>query len=1072
MTKRFARGQRVFAFFMALLMVVLSMPMNALTTVANAVTTNSDGYIEVRTIEDLYNIRDDLTANYILMNDIDLTEATALGGDWDFMGNGWNPIGSDDVYSNLPFSGIFNGNGHSIVGMRIDISSLPSGSSTVCAGLFSNVTGTVKNLVLTGGSVSYLKDEVFYVGSVAGTTSGTIENCHNTMDLSGQAGPYDFVNGYVGGFSGYAYESAVIRLCSNSGTITSKSTSSNITATGIGNVDNYAGGIVGKSETNAKIFQCYNEGDVTASGNARKHNYGYDNYSDAYSAGISNGGKVTESYNAGTVLSTSEIRANFYAYGIGGKAIRCYNVGIVTGSSLARYAISSECTNSYYLAGTGTSSDGATSLTETQMKIQSMYKGFDFENVWVLNPYANHPYPQLRDNIQDLSESAELVSIIALPAKTEYFTGDTLDFTGAMVKVVYVSGREEIVDITNDIVSGFDMNTVGEQSVTVTVAGASDTYTINVVQRPVVESISVISPPSKTQFAIGTAFVFSGAKVLISYVGGITEEKAISYTDTTGGNINHIGKQTITYTFGGKSTTFEVEVLGITLDKIVLTSLPTKLSYLEGQELDLAGMVVTAVMNNGFESTVGEGYTVSGYATAPGTHTVTVTYLEKTASFEVTVAQKKMTSLVLNTLPDKMEYISGQAFDESGMQVIATYDNGDVVVVEDYTVSGFDATPGIKNVVITLDGKSVSFSVKVIARVITEFHLAALPTKLDYIEYDSLDITGLKVEATYNDGVTEEITDYALAGFSSKPGTHTISVAYEGFVKSFEVNVIPRALVDVKVTAPQKVTYYLGDEFDPAGMVVKACYNNGQEITVDDYQMIGFDSSTPGAKEIAVTYGGISRSFAVAVQEKSVIETGGNMIVGNLIGRLGETVEVPVSVTKNTGLAGFTHTIKFNAANLKFVSAAMENGFENGTVIVNDEKVQSGEITVLWFAGSDVAEDGVVYNLTFEILETAQDGNTEITISFDGNDTGNVSGENVLFGTVNGFVEIRSYWLGDLTGDREYHMADLLQLAQYVSGKAMTLTEKQKLSADVNEDNFIDIHDVILLQQWILVAGA
>ena len=50
-------------------------------------------------------------------------------------------------------------------------------------------------------------------------------------------------------------------------------------------------------------------------------------------------------------------------------------------------------------------------------------------------------------------------------------------------------------------------------------------------------------------------------------------------------------------------------------------------------------------------------------------------------------------------------------------------------------------------------------------------------------------------------------------------------------------------------------------------------------------------------------------------------------------------------------------------------------------------------------------------------------------------------------------------------------MVDLLQLAQYVSGKEMTLTEKQLLSADVNEDTVIDIHDVIMLQQWIIAAG-
>ena len=103
------------------------MPMNAIAVEQASV--NEDGYIEVRTIQDLYNVRLDLTANYILMNDIDLTAATAKGGDYDYGGRGWNPIGSNDVYAGGEFSGIFDGNGHKITGMRIEYSSanVPSG---------------------------------------------------------------------------------------------------------------------------------------------------------------------------------------------------------------------------------------------------------------------------------------------------------------------------------------------------------------------------------------------------------------------------------------------------------------------------------------------------------------------------------------------------------------------------------------------------------------------------------------------------------------------------------------------------------------------------------------------------------------------------------------------------------------------------------------------------------------------------------------------------------------------------------------------------------------------------------
>jgi len=264
---------------------------------------NEDGYIEIYTIEDLYNVRLNLTANYILMNDIDLTEATAKGGDWDYGGRGWNPIGSNDIYSNGAFSGIFDGNGHSIIGMRINVTSLPIGiGSSVYVGLFANVAGTVKNLTITGGSVYYYRNLAFYVGSVAGFTNGTIENCHNVTPISGKASSID-KTGYVGGIVGYASSSAVIKNCSNKGTIKAE------TYTSTDDGFKYAGGIAGSGSSSAVFNKCYNVGAITAT------SHYYSSYSSrAYSSGISPSGKITDCYNAATVTATGE--GYNYSYGI------------------------------------------------------------------------------------------------------------------------------------------------------------------------------------------------------------------------------------------------------------------------------------------------------------------------------------------------------------------------------------------------------------------------------------------------------------------------------------------------------------------------------------------------------------------------------------------------------------------------------------------------------------------------------------------------------------------------------------------------------------------------------------
>ncbi len=72
-----------------------------------------EGWIGIYTAEDLDRIRDKIAFNYILMNDIEFTEADfAEGGAFE---GGWVPIGT----RKQPFIGSFNGNGYVVRGLRI-----------------------------------------------------------------------------------------------------------------------------------------------------------------------------------------------------------------------------------------------------------------------------------------------------------------------------------------------------------------------------------------------------------------------------------------------------------------------------------------------------------------------------------------------------------------------------------------------------------------------------------------------------------------------------------------------------------------------------------------------------------------------------------------------------------------------------------------------------------------------------------------------------------------------------------------------------------------------------------------
>ncbi len=210
-----------------------------------------------------------------------------LIADIDLGGVAWEPIGN---YANKTeiFKGHFDGNGHTVSGLKVEA----SGSH---AGLFGRVMGsTIKNLTVKGELVTSLAESgSTYVGSVAayGIDSVKIINCHSEVEL---------VKGTtVGGIIGRAQNSAAdlawneIVGCTFSGNVEGGSTNKDVFAAGIigacgatnvkycgnfGNVSNpegstnlcLAGGIVGvqgASNITAHINNCFNTGDISAFSN-------------------------------------------------------------------------------------------------------------------------------------------------------------------------------------------------------------------------------------------------------------------------------------------------------------------------------------------------------------------------------------------------------------------------------------------------------------------------------------------------------------------------------------------------------------------------------------------------------------------------------------------------------------------------------------------------------------------------------------------------------------------------------------------------------------------------------------
>lgn len=147
------------------------------------------------------------------------------------------------------------------------------------------------------------------------------------------------------------------------------------------------------------------------------------------------------------------------------------------------------------------------------------------------------------------------------------------------------------------------------------------------------------------------------------------------------------------------------------------------------------------------------------------------------------------------------------------------------------------------------------------------------PTKLSYLKDEPLDLTGLVVTA---DGKVVSQDKLIITGYdASKVGTQKVTINYANQETSFEVNVDELTCTGIEVAfTPAKTTYYLNDQFDSTGMTVKAAYNSGKVVTLSDtdYQISAVDLSTPGSKEVTVTYEGQTATFMIHVLEDELTE--------------------------------------------------------------------------------------------------------------------------------------------------------------------------------------------------------
>ena len=473
-----------------------------------------------------------------------------------------------------------------------------------------------------------------------------------------------------------------------------------------------------------------------------------------------------------------------------------------------------------------------------------------------------------------VKDSVESISIKANPDKTEYNYGEDLDLTGATISVVKGSGTIEI-PVTEDMVSGYDKEKLGEQTIKVTYGGEEATFKVTV--KDYVKDIILVNP-DKTEYQYGESLDLTGGSVQKVMASGAAVA-AVPLTDDSVTlstfNPNQSGIQTIKVTYEGKTKTFDVNVKD-TITGIELQGIPeTKYKY--GEDFKISNLKLNIHKLSGDVTIPVTQDMIKGYEKNKlGSQVVKIEYEGQTIT-TINVEVIDYVQSVIITPPSKVEYNYGESLNLDGAKITkimaSNQSKPEEIIVTSSMISGYTSTKiGKQNVTITyVDDKTYTKDFVVTVKdTISEISLNDKDFKKIYKYGDNLDLSNLSINVKYNSGKTENIpvTTGMISGYNpQKLGDQELTITYNE--KSLKTSVtIKDYIKDIKLTPPTKNEYKINESLSLAGgsiTEVMASGVNGNTISLTKNMVSGFDSTTPGIKKITVTYEGFSKIFEVAV---------------------------------------------------------------------------------------------------------------------------------------------------------------------------------------------------------------
>ena len=276
------------------------------------------------------------------------------------------------------------------------------------------------------------------------------------------------------------------------------------------------------------------------------------------------------------------------------------------------------------------------------------------------------------------------------------------------------------------------------------------------------------------------------------------------------------------------------------------------------------------------------------------------------------------------------------------------------------------------------------------------------------------------------------------------------------------------AVTGIRINARTK-TMTLGEQFQLTAAVMPEnatdptlCWSSDQEsvASVDDMGLV--TAVGEGKTVIRVeASNGLYRTCAITVHEVF----SGTFEVGSCNALPGETLILPVRVYDNPGFAALQLSVEYDESLLTPVNVTA------GSLLATGElRYQTDQNTcrILWYDTQDMTQNGILFYVHFQVNAAADlDTKTSIILHSDYGDICQADHTNISFFMENGTIFIKDVLVGDIYEDEEINVHDILLLQQYLTGLE-GLSGRQQVAADLDGDSIVSIKDIVRLAQILL----